>query len=120
MEITKEGIKRLKRADYLGFVMYTEGIFRISVKDNHVHAALHDFEDGATLATQDWEIDVVDTIVDGRSLEISVQELETRLYSRNLPYLVQLGKSINYRPEKDTILARFFNWLYGKFTKEKI
>lgn len=120
MELTKDGVKRLKRADYLGFVAYTEGIFRITVKHDRVRATLHDYKDGATLATQDWEIDVVDSITDGRTMEISVQELETRLYSRNLPYLVKLGKSINYRPEKDTILARFFNWLYSKFTKEKI
>ena len=119
MEITKEGVKRLIKADYLGLVTYNEGIGRLSIKKDGVSITLHDYVDGALLSSQRFEIDVVESIQDG-NIELLLQDLNVRVYSRNISYLAMLGKSIHYTPGDDRLIARFFNWLYRITTKERV
>lgn len=120
MDITREGTKRLERADYLGLVTYVEGIMKITVGKFEVKIALHDREDGSVLAEQSYNIDVVPELERGDKIDVLAGELETRLYSRNVASLLLLGKSPLYIPGRDSRLARLFNWLYKHFTKERI
>ena len=118
MELTKEGVAEIKREDYFGLILTVTGQLYFTVYKDRVVVQLKS-TDGVILAGQEYGLDVMSLLNDDEHFNVGSPELVTKLYSRNIPYLVKRGKSPFYMPEKDSLLARLADWFYKLTTKEK-
>ena len=118
MELTKIGAESIKREDYFGLVLTVTGHLYFTVYEDHVVVQLKSV-DGIVLADQEYGLDVMSLLEQDEHFNVGSPELVTKLYSRNIPYLVKRGKSPFYIPEKDSLLARLADWAYRLTTKEK-
>ena len=118
MELTKEGANEIKREDYLGLVLAVTGQLYFTVYKDRVVVQLKS-TDGVILANQEYGLDVMTLLNEDEHFNVGSTELVTKLYSRNIPYLIKRGKSPFYIPDKDSFIARLSNWIYRLTTKEK-